>query len=128
MVQGKFVASRVLNRAIQYASGAIPPAYTWKRMRPAVPDLLRTAIFPLTCFDEEDARLWEEDPHEYIRKACACRLSVSPCLPTPGSCTHELLVSGPCRSQRPSTPHAGPCLLGLQVTCFAPQAFAPAPQ
>ena len=70
MLQGKFVASRVLNRAIQYASAAVAPAYTWKRMRAHVPDLLRAAVFPLACFDDEDARLWAEDPHEYIRKVC----------------------------------------------------------
>lgn len=70
VLQGKFVASRVLNRAIQYASAAVAPAYTWKRMKAHVPDLLRAAIFPLACFDDEDARLWAEDPHEYIRKVC----------------------------------------------------------
>lgn len=27
--------------------------------------------FPLMCFSHEDAELWAEDPHEYIRKVGA---------------------------------------------------------
>lgn len=28
----------------------------------------RSVVFPLLCFDDEDAELWEDDPQEYIRK------------------------------------------------------------
>lgn len=27
-----------------------------------------SVVFPMLCFDDEDAELWEEDPQEYIRK------------------------------------------------------------
>ena len=30
--------------------------------------ILLNVAFPLMCFSDEDAQLWEEDPHEYIRK------------------------------------------------------------
>jgi len=30
--------------------------------------ILLNVSFPLMCFSDEDAQLWEEDPHEYIRK------------------------------------------------------------
>ena len=30
--------------------------------------ILINVAFPLMCFNDEDAALWEEDPHEYIRK------------------------------------------------------------
>lgn len=25
-------------------------------------------IFPLMCFNDNDQKLWNEDPHEYVRK------------------------------------------------------------
>ena len=68
MWQGEFQAARVLNLAIQYVAYAVTPSHTWKRLKDHVPDLLRLCVFPLCCFDEEDAELWAEDPHEYIRK------------------------------------------------------------
>ena len=30
--------------------------------------LLFTIVFPLLCFSERDASLWDEDPTEYVRK------------------------------------------------------------
>lgn len=30
--------------------------------------ILHNVAFPVMCFSNEDAQLWEEDPHEYIRK------------------------------------------------------------
>ena len=29
---------------------------------------LCSVVFPMLCFDDEDAELWEDDPQEYIRK------------------------------------------------------------
>ncbi len=28
----------------------------------------RSVVFPMLCFDDEDAELWADDPQEYIRK------------------------------------------------------------
>ena len=47
---------------------AVTPTHTWKRLKEHIPNLLRLCIFPLCCFDQEDAELWADDPHEYIRK------------------------------------------------------------
>ena len=66
--QGEFQAARVLNLAIQYVAYAVTPSHTWKQLKDHIPDLLRLCVFPLCCFDEEDAELWADDPHEYIRK------------------------------------------------------------
>jgi hypothetical protein len=35
---------------------------------PAPPSLPPSVVFPLLCFDDEDAELWQDDPQEYIRK------------------------------------------------------------
>ena len=43
-------------------------AKTWKLLQPHVPALMERVLFPLMCFDDVDAELWEDDPQEYIRK------------------------------------------------------------
>ena len=30
--------------------------------------LLFEIVFPLMCFNDNDQKLWDEDPHEYVRK------------------------------------------------------------
>jgi hypothetical protein len=35
--------------------------------------MLHNVAFPIMCFSDEDATLFDEDPHEYIRKVAACR-------------------------------------------------------
>lgn len=36
--------------------------------------ILMNVAFPLMCFSQQDAQLWEEDPAEYIRKVRAARM------------------------------------------------------
>ena len=31
---------------------------------------MRSVVFPMLCFSDEDEELWRNDPHEYIRKVC----------------------------------------------------------
>lgn len=35
--------------------------------------LLTRCVLPLMCFNDEDAELWRDDPHEYIRKVLPAR-------------------------------------------------------
>jgi len=37
-------------------------------MQPQIDILLFEIIFPLMCFNDKDQNLWDEDPHEYVRK------------------------------------------------------------
>jgi hypothetical protein len=37
-------------------------------LQPRLDGLLFEIIFPLMCFNDNDQKLWEEDPHEYVRK------------------------------------------------------------
>ncbi len=67
-VQGKYVSPRVTNLALQYLGHAIKTAATWKLLKPHTPGLVATVLLPLMCYDDEDAELWSDDPHEYIRK------------------------------------------------------------
>lgn len=37
-------------------------------MQPQIDIILFEIIFPLMCFNDNDQKLWDEDPHEYVRK------------------------------------------------------------
>ena len=67
-MQGQWLAPRVINLCLSYVTHAISPARTWKVVQPHVPALLQACVFPLACFDDDDATLWHDDPQEYIRK------------------------------------------------------------
>lgn len=70
-MQGRYLTPRVINLAMQYLTTAVSLGATWKALKPHVPQLLAAVVFPLCCFNDEDAELWAEDPQEYIRKARA---------------------------------------------------------
>lgn len=40
----------------------------YQLLQPRLDVLLFEIIFPLMCFNDNDQRLWDEDPHEYVRK------------------------------------------------------------
>lgn len=37
-------------------------------LQPRLDVLLFEIVFPLMCFNDNDQKLWDEDPHEYVRK------------------------------------------------------------
>jgi hypothetical protein len=65
---GGYLPDRVVNYALQLLEYAVPKPAPYKVLAPALPELLLRVVFPLLCFNEDDAALWEGDPHEYIRK------------------------------------------------------------
>lgn len=69
-MQGQYMAPRCMNLCLSFVTHAVQPSRTWTVLKPHVPALLQSCIFPLACFDDEDATLWRDDPQEYIRKAC----------------------------------------------------------
>lgn len=66
--QGGWLSPRVTNATVQYLTHAVQLSRTYKLLKPHLHGLLVNAIFPLCCFDDADETMWEEDPHEYIRK------------------------------------------------------------
>lgn len=40
----------------------------YQLLQPQLDIVLFEIIFPLMCFSDNDQRLWNEDPHEYVRK------------------------------------------------------------
>nr|XP_033806562.1 importin-8 isoform X3 [Geotrypetes seraphini] len=65
--QKQYIASRVLQQALNYLNQGIIHSVTWKQMKPHIQGVSEEVIFPLMCYKDEDEELWQEDPYEYIR-------------------------------------------------------------
>ena len=63
---GTYIAPKVISGVLKYFQNALEPAQTWQMVMPLVPELTATIIFPMMCFNDEDAELWEADPREYV--------------------------------------------------------------
>ncbi|EFJ51590.1 hypothetical protein VOLCADRAFT_79706 [Volvox carteri f. nagariensis] len=68
LAQGTYFSPRCTNLLFQYMSHAVNLPSCYKRVGSSWDQLLHHVAFPLMAFNDEDARLWAEDPQEYIRK------------------------------------------------------------
>ncbi|XP_058093575.1 importin beta-like SAD2 isoform X2 [Magnolia sinica] len=66
--RGEYLPDRVTNLILQYLSSSISKTSMYQLMQPHLDVLLFGIIFPLMCFNDNDQKLWNEDPHEYVRK------------------------------------------------------------
>ncbi|KAK4804484.1 hypothetical protein SAY86_004301 [Trapa natans] len=65
---GGYLPDRVTNLILQYLSISISKNTMYNLLQPKLDVLLFEIVFPLMCFNDNDQKLWEEDPHEYVRK------------------------------------------------------------
>ncbi|CAN8285361.1 unnamed protein product [Cochlearia groenlandica] len=65
---GGYLPDRVTNLLLQYLSNSVSKNSMYKLLLPRLDVLLFEIVFPLMCFNDNDQKLWEEDPHEYVRK------------------------------------------------------------
>ncbi|XP_013636999.1 PREDICTED: importin beta-like SAD2 [Brassica oleracea var. oleracea] len=65
---GGYIPDRVTNLLLQYLSNSISKNSMYSLLLPRLDVLLFEIVFPLMCFNDSDQKLWEEDPHEYVRK------------------------------------------------------------
>ncbi|KAL4289962.1 hypothetical protein GQ457_14G000330 [Hibiscus cannabinus] len=65
---GGYLPDRVTNLILQYLSSSISKNSMYTLLLPQLDALLFEIVFPLMCFNDNDQKLWEEDPHEYVRK------------------------------------------------------------
>ncbi|KAK1425494.1 hypothetical protein QVD17_20846 [Tagetes erecta] len=66
---GAYLPDRVTNLILQYLSNSLSKSTTtYSLLQTRLDVVLFEIIFPLMCFNDEDQKLWEEDPHEYVRK------------------------------------------------------------
>ncbi|KAI9080651.1 hypothetical protein K1719_037408 [Acacia pycnantha] len=65
---GGYLPDRVINLILQYLSNSISKNSMYSLLQPRLDVLLFEIVFPLMCFNDNDQKLWDEDPHEYVRK------------------------------------------------------------
>lgn len=65
---GGYLPDRVINLILQYLTSSISRNSVYQMMQTQLNTILFEIIFPLMCFNDNDQKLWEEDPHEYVRK------------------------------------------------------------
>ncbi|KAJ1696994.1 hypothetical protein LUZ63_005506 [Rhynchospora breviuscula] len=65
---GGYLPDRVINLILQYLSNSIPKNSMYQLMQLQMDIILFEIIFPLMCFNDNDQILWNDDPHEYVRK------------------------------------------------------------
>ncbi|KAL5177103.1 Importin beta-like SAD2 [Glycine soja] len=65
---GGYLPDRVINLILQYLSNSISRNSMYTLLQPRLDALLFEIVFPLMCFNDNDQKLWDEDPHEYVRK------------------------------------------------------------
>uniref|UniRef100_A0A8C1BM59 Importin 8 n=1 Tax=Cyprinus carpio carpio TaxID=630221 RepID=A0A8C1BM59_CYPCA len=76
--QRQYVSPRVLQQALSYMTQGVSHSLTWKQMKPHMQTITQEVVFPLMCYKDEDERLWQEDPYEYIRHTFTYDLIVLP--------------------------------------------------
>ncbi|XP_029616949.1 importin-8 isoform X1 [Salmo trutta] len=65
--QKHYVTPHVLQKSLNYLNQGLSHSLTWKHMKPHMQTISQEVIFPLMCYKDEDEKLWQEDPYEYIR-------------------------------------------------------------
>ncbi|KAF2933398.1 importin beta-like SAD2 isoform X1 [Oryza sativa Japonica Group] len=65
---GGYLPDRVINLILQYLTNSVTKNSMYQLMQPQIDIILFEIIFPLMCFNDSDQMLWDEDPHEYVRK------------------------------------------------------------
>ncbi|KAI1882050.1 hypothetical protein AGOR_G00246700 [Albula goreensis] len=65
--QKQYVTPHVLQEALNYLNQGVSHSLTWKQMKPHMQSINQEVIFPLMCYKDEDEKMWQEDPYEYIR-------------------------------------------------------------
>ncbi|CAH1416284.1 unnamed protein product [Lactuca virosa] len=65
---GDYLPDRVSNLILQYLSNSLSKTTMYNLLQPRLDVVLFEISLPLMCFNDNDQALWEEDPHEYVRK------------------------------------------------------------
>ncbi|KAK2986662.1 hypothetical protein RJ640_010118 [Escallonia rubra] len=65
---GGYLPDRVTNLILQYITNSVSKSTMYNLLHPKLDVVLFEIIFPLMCFNDNDQKLWDEDPHEYVRK------------------------------------------------------------
>jgi hypothetical protein len=65
---GQWTSNRVKQKLATYLENAVKPNQTWPLISQNMDLIVLQFIYPIFCFSENDAELWQDDPVEYIHK------------------------------------------------------------
>lgn len=65
---GQLLPGRITTYCLQYIEESIKYKLTYSLLKPQLGVLFSDLLLPLLSFSARDAELWEDDPHEYVRK------------------------------------------------------------
>ncbi|KAL6058791.1 putative importin-7 [Balamuthia mandrillaris] len=68
IAEGGYLPPRLIAVSITYVSDAMKYGETFKVLKPHMALFLNKVLFPLFCYNEQDDRIWQEDPAEILRK------------------------------------------------------------
>ncbi len=68
--QGSFVTDDVMRMCLSFVSSCVEMSPTYKVIKPHLSFLLLQVMFPAMCLTEEELRLFQDDPAEFVRKVC----------------------------------------------------------
>lgn len=64
---GQYVSPRVMQLVLNYLKKCVTLAFSWKLLKPHMLVVIKDVVFPLMCFSDADAAMWDEDPYEFVR-------------------------------------------------------------
>eukprot|EP00947_MAST-08B_sp_MAST-8B-sp1_P000681 g681.t1 len=67
--QGRYCPDRIMQLGLDFLESGLELGATFTTIEPHFDGIVGQVIFPLLVFNDEDAELWEDDPHEYCRKS-----------------------------------------------------------
>ncbi|KDN41225.1 ARM repeat-containing protein [Tilletiaria anomala UBC 951] len=64
---GHFISNKAMHFIFSFYTECVKPKSTWAMLKPHVAAIIQSFAFPLLCFSQMDAELWEDDAIEFIR-------------------------------------------------------------
>lgn len=65
---GRFCTDRVVQLCLVFLQEAVDSSVAYKLIKPHLGFLIFEVIHPVLCLTPKDMQLWQEDPHEFVRK------------------------------------------------------------
>jgi importin-7 len=65
---GRFCTDRVMQLCFVFLQEAVDSSVTYKLIKPHLSFLLFEVVHPVLCLTPKDLQLWNDDPHEFVRK------------------------------------------------------------
>jgi len=112
----QYVSPRVLQLNLTFLTDAVDHAPTWKILKGISIDLVKSILFPLLCFSNEDQELWESDPYEFVKTKFDLYEYFRSPVPAASQLIHQLVTSRKKTTLIPILSFCNQILLNYQAT------------